>query len=297
MILSILGMSTDVASIVLPIITSLFVFFSGSISRTYYNHRIKKKQIEESREIVIQWADMVIKAVKEQIKAIDSLANEIRQSEELLPKAFHYMKNMAERLGDMTADRMESIFLINCKVSRRVEDKRRQNAYNIISQYVYLSLMEDEIQKAYGRYNDACRSAVNEWNALLKKTQQDVEVLSKSDRLKNIVVRDILCSTVSHYLMNHNQNNSFETVYSGLIQPLEKAVMKCKSEFPEISCGNAVYCDSQEMSLMYQKWRANNNGYSEMFSEMSQSLHKSIESLKQATTYFEENTKVKVRYW
>ena len=34
-----------------------------------------------------------------------------------------------------------------------------------------------------------------------------------------------------------------------------------------------------------------------MFSEMSQSLHKSIESLKQATTYFEENTKVKVRYW
>ena len=132
MVLSILGMSTDVASIVLPIAVSLVVFFEGSISNTYLNYRKKKKQVEESREIVIQWADMVIKAVKEQVKSIDSLANEIRQTEELLPKAFHYMKNMAERLGDMIADRIESIFLINCKVSRRVEDKRRQNAYNII---------------------------------------------------------------------------------------------------------------------------------------------------------------------
>ena len=32
--------------------------------------------------------------------------------------------------------------------------------------------------------------------------------------------------------MNRDQDNSFEKVYSGLIQPLEKAVMKCKSEFP-----------------------------------------------------------------
>ena len=297
MVLSILGMSTDVASIVLPIAVSLFVFFGGSISNTYLNYRKKKKLIEESREIVIQWADMVIKVVKEQVKAIDSLANEIRQSEELLPKAFHFMKNMAERLGDMTADRMESIFLINCKVSRRVEDKRRQNAYNIISQYVYLSLMEDEIQRAYDTYNHACNSIVSDWNRILKKTQSDIEVLAKLTEPANIGVRDNLCSTVRHYLVNRYRDNSFEKVYSGLIQPLEKAVMKCKSEFPEVSCGIAVYSDSQEMNFIYQKWRANKNGYSEMFSMMSRNLHKSIESLKQATIYFEENTKVKVRYW
>lgn len=290
-------MSTDVASIVLPIAVSLFVFFGGSISNTYLNYRKKKKLIEESREIVIQWADMVIKVVKEQVKAIDSLANEIRQSEELLPKAFHFMKNMAERLGDMTADRMESIFLINCKVSRRVEDKRRQNAYNIISQYVYLSLMEDEIQRAYDTYNHACNSIVSDWNRILKKTQSDIEVLAKLTEPANIGVRDNLCSTVRHYLVNRYRDNSFEKVYSGLIQPLEKAVMKCKSEFPEVSCGIAVYSDSQEMNFIYQKWRANKNGYSEMFSMMSRNLHKSIESLKQATIYFEENTKVKVRYW
>ena len=246
---------------------------------------------------MIQWADMVIKVVKEQVKAIDSLANEIRQSEELLPKAFHFMKNMAERLGDMTADRMESIFLINCKVSRRVEDKRRQNAYNIISQYVYLSLMEDEIQRAYDTYNHACNSIVSDWNRILKKTQSDIEVLAKLTEPANIGVRDNLCSTVRHYLVNRYRDNSFEKVYSGLIQPLEKAVMKCKSEFPEVSCGIAVYSDSQEMNFIYQKWRANKNGYSEMFSMMSRNLHKSIESLKQATIYFEENTKVKVRYW
>lgn len=297
MVLSILGMSTDVASIVLPIITSLFVFFSGSISRTYYNHRIKKKQIEESREIVIQWADMVIKAVKEQIKAIDSLANEIRQSEELLPKAFHYMKNMAERLGDMTADRMESIFLINCKVSRRVEDKRRQNAYNIISQYVYLSLMEDEIQRAYDTYNHACNSIVSDWNRILKKTQSDIEALAKLTEPANIGIRDNLCSTVSHYLMNRGQDDSFEKVYSGLIQPLDEKVKKCKSEFPEVSSGEAVYIDSQEMILIYRQWEANNIGYSEMFIAMSQNLQRSIDSLKRSTTYFEKNTKVKVRYW
>ena len=236
----------------------------------------------------------MIKVVKEQVKAIDSLANEIRQSEELLPKAFHFMKNMAERLGDMTADRMESIFLINCKVSRRVEDKRRQNAYNIISQYVYLSLMEDEIQRAYDTYNN---SIVSDWNRILKKTQSDIEVLAKLTEPANIGVRDNLCSTVRHYLVNRYRDNSFEKVYSGLIQPLEKAVMKCKSEFPEVSCGIAVYSDSQEMNFIYQKWRANKNGYSEMFSMMSRNLHKSIESLKQATIYFEENTKVKVRYW
>ena len=252
MVLSILGMSTDVASIVLPIAVSLFVFFGGSISNTYLNYRKKKKLIEESREIVIQWADMVIKVVKEQVKAIDSLANEIRQSEELLPKAFHFMKNMAERLGDMTADRMESIFLINCKVSRRVEDKRRQNAYNIISQYVYLSLMEDEIQRAYDTYNHACNSIVSDWNRILKKTQSDIEVLAKLTEPANIGVRDNLCSTVRHYLVNRYRDNSFEKVYSGLIQPLEKAVMKCKSEFPEVLCGIAVYSDSQEMNFIYR---------------------------------------------
>ena len=297
MALSILWMSTDVASIVLPILTSLFVFLGGSISNTYFSYLKKKKQIEESREIVIQWTDMVIEVVKEQIKVIDSLAKEIRQSKELLPKAFHFMKNMAERLGDMTADRMESIFLINCKVPCRVEDKRRQNAYNIIGQYVYLSLMEDEIQRAYDTYNHACNSIVSDWNRILKKTQSDIEVLAKLTEPANIGVRDNLCSTVRHYLVNRYRDNSFEKVYSGLIQPLEKAVMKCKSEFPEVSCGIAVYSDSQEMNFIYQKWRANKNGYSEMFSMMSRNLHKSIESLKQATIYFEENTKVKVRYW
>ncbi len=300
MILTIMGMTYTEAAIVLPIITSILIFIGGGLAKILSDKVKKHNEISSSRNIVFKWSEMVIKSATDQAKALSELSQGVLNSKELYPLAFRFFKNMADKLSDVSAERMTLLFVSNTKCKLGREDMRQKYAFNIVSQYDFLTSIQPEIKIIYEKYNQSCIDIINRWGALMRKTQRDREKLSLpaidgSYNCNEVKVSTIINQIISSFMDNPNRSNfTFVDWYNGLIIPLNRAVDKCKEDFPDVVSGVSLYEDAREMILIYNQWAANIESYTEVFANIAHTVSNSIESLSTAISYFSEETTTKI---
>lgn len=299
MILTICGMDNDVAAIVLPIATSILIFLGGGLAKVFSDNIKRRKDIKSARDVVFRWSGMTIDATKKQINSLSSLSKSILEYPELMPKAFAFPRNMADKLQDVSAERMTSLFVTNSKPKCGKKDNREKRAFNIVSTYDFLTAIQDDIRDKYEIYNKACHDVIGRWNAVMIKSQQDRENLNSfmldGDTSSNDAkVSKLLISLFDSYFDGRDRTkDGFIARYEEFIKPLNGTVDMCKTNYPDATCGKAIYEDAREMLLIYGQWKANINGYSEMFANIADTLQQSVDSLLESVEYFENNTKVK----
>lgn len=299
MILTICGMDKDTAAIVLPIATSILIFLGGGLGKVLYDFISKHKEINTSRNIVFRWSGMTANATKRQIASLRELSQRISESVVLLPEALSFSGNMADKLRDVSADYMTSLFVTNSKPNCGADDMREKYAFNIVSQYDFLTAIQQEIRNSYELYNKDCHDIIDRWNAVMKKSQLDRDAMNSNlpeDRLicGDNAVSSSLNEVFAAFMDGRDRSNdSFIGIYEGLIKPLNAAVDICKTNFSKATCGKALYEDAREMLLIHGQWKANIEGYSAMFANIANALQQSADSLAEAIDYFEKETKVK----
>ena len=299
MILTICGMDNDTAAIVLPVVTSLLIFLGGGLSKVLYDYLSKRKKTITSRNILFRWSGMAINATKNQILALEELSKSITDSKVLLPEPLRFSRNMADKLQDVSADYMTSLFVTNSKPKCGQKDEREKYAFNIVSQYDFLTAIQGEIRNNYEVYKKVCLDILVQWNDLMKKSQRDREAMNLSLPDEIVLTGDISVSQTLNavfysYMDGRDRSqDTFIDIFDGFVIPLNKAVDMCKTNYPKSTCGKAIYEDAREMLLIHRQWKANVEGYSEMFVNIASALQQSIDSLSAAVEYFENNTKVK----
>lgn len=285
----ILGLGDKGASVIIPTFTSLLVFALGWIITVFYNSISKRRGIKLYRKAVLEWSAMVINATRKQIRSLNKLSKTLATTKSILPEAFGFSRSSSDKLKDLSVEKVFSVFIENCKFEG--EDKRGECSYNLISQYDFLSSVENIVKNKYEEYNHASNALRENWNKLILSLQHELAVVKPEDR-KEYVIGDHLRSMVEESMKSISKNDLIVDVYNNMVSPLNAAVEYYKKSFPGVRCYHAVYDGIRKLSLIYDQWYALTRGYSKVFSNISLTIKKSVSILKDSIDYFEKNTKV-----
>lgn len=236
MILTICGMDNDTAAIILPIAISILIFLGGSLAKVFSDNIKRRKDIKSARDIVFRWSLMAIDATNKQISSLVDLSKNIRGTTELLPKALPFSRNMADKLQDVSAERMTSLFVTNSRPKCKKKDMREKFAFNIVSTYDFLIAIQDDIRDKYEIYNKACHDVIDRWNAVMIKSQRDRENLNSTmlgcdaSSSNEKVSKTMSCLFDSYFGGRDRTQDGFIRRYDEFIKPLNNAVDVCKTK-------------------------------------------------------------------
>ncbi len=287
-----LGMSDEVASVLIPTISSILVFVLGWVITVLYNSSQKRKGIISYRNAVFEWTKLVIDAVQSQKQSLKSLSERLNAAQSIYPERDEVSRSRSDKLKTLSAEQAISVFIENSRNKRKLDDKRTKHSFNLISQYDFLSSIEDSVKECYDAYNHQANDLREQWNGLIINLQHELDAV-KPETTKDYNVGSLLRGVIDHYMMTRGrQAVLMGEINDQLIVPLNEAVDKCKLSYPEVRCYQAVYECARKMILLYNQWYALTRGYSEVFGSIVSTIDTSLASLKEAVAYFENSTKV-----
>lgn len=283
------GMSDSVASVLIPTFSSIIVFALGWIITVLYNASTKRRAISSYRKAVFEWTDLVIQAVQKQVQSLKVLSKKLSSAQSLNPEPYEFARSMSDKLKDLSAEKVISVFIENCRYS--LEDKRAKYSYNIISQYDFLSSIEAFVKGNYEAYNNQANALREQWNHLWMSMAHEMDAVRQMSP-QDFMVGHRLRETINSFVEFGGQVGQMDMINSKLIKPLNEVVDYCKKAYPEVRCYQPVYICIDNMTLLYRQWSAFTRGYSEVFSKNASTIEVSLAALQEAVDYFKNNTKV-----
>ena len=284
-------MTDSEAAILIPTFVTILVFILGLFAKWAYDHIQKHNSIKTYREAVFAWTDIIVNAVKNQSLSLKKLSKGVSESQSLLQERFAFSRSMSDKLSELSAEKIVSVFVRNCRCKRKVEDKRAKYSFNLLSQYDYLASVESIVKELYDAYNNQSNDLREQWNALLQEFQHEIDVVIPNTTRDSQVINSIK-ETINAYMKQRGLADLIGEIYTQLIKPLNETVDRCKHAFPDVKCCQLMYESARKMILLYNNWLALKIGYAEVFGEYAASIDKSIEALQQAIEYYKESTEV-----
>ena len=283
------GMSDNVASIIIPTVSSIIVFALGWIITVIYNVSAKRRAISSYRRAVFEWTDLVIQAVQKQVQSLKVLSEKLASAQSIYPEPYEFARSMSDKLKDLSAERVISVFIENCRYSH--EDKRAKYSYNLISQYDFLSSIEGLVKGNYEAYNNQANALRKQWNRLW------MSLLHEMDAVRQMFPQDFkvgqyLREIIDSFVEVEGQVGQMDVINAKLIKPLIDAVDYCKKAYPEVRCYQPVYVCIDNMALLYKQWFGTTRSYSDVFSKNVSTIETSLAALQEAINYFKNSTRV-----
>ena len=288
------NMTDSEASIIIPTFVSILVFILGLLAKWVYDHLQKRNTIITHRSVVFEWTKLIIDAAKKQSQSLKRLSQSLANSKSLLPEPYAFSRSMSDKLGELTAEKIVSEFVVNCRCKKKVEDKRSTLSFNLVSQYDFLTSVESIIKEHYEVYNREANVLREQWNSLMIQLQHEIDVVKPETR-NDYLANESLRQTMNTFLQDNKQDDFIGDIgdlYDLLIVPLNKKVYECKRAFPEVRCCQSVYECARKLLILYDNWESFKMGYAEVFSTYASSIDKSLDSLRQAIDYFKDSTRV-----
>lgn len=286
-----LGMTESEAAILIPTIVSILVFALGLLVKWLYDQRQKRRSIIAYRNVVFEWSNLIIETILAQSKSLRDFSSKLFTTQSLLPERYAFSRSMSDKLSDLSAEKVVSVFIINCRSKKKAEDKRARYSFNLVSQYDFLASVESIVKDNYESYNRQANVLREKWNNLLLIIQHEVDSI-KPETTRDFQVIETIRNVIRDFMKRRVQSDLIEAIYPNFIVPLNETVDACKEAFPEVRCCQSVYECARKMIILYNSWYALKKGYSEVFNTYAASIDKSVTALRQTIDYYKESTRV-----
>ena len=119
-------MTDNEAAILIPTFVTILVFVLGLIVKWVYDHIQKYKSVKTYTDVVFTWTDIIIDAVKAQSQSLKDLSKGLSETESLYPQRYAFSRSMSDKLSELSAEKVVSVFVMNRRCRRKVEDKRKE---------------------------------------------------------------------------------------------------------------------------------------------------------------------------
>ena len=280
----ILGMSQGIASIIIPMSVSIIVFSLGIIIDKKREKNKEERERKKYKAAILKWIELLKAPIYTQVEQLKDLASKIDNSIELQPEAFSFSKSMANKINDLSVEK-----IINTFVAKEKKENSGDSihAYNIVSQIDFLSLCDGEVIKKYNEYHSRCIALVDKWNLSWNKFDVLRKTSNSSDSQDYSVFRNVLIQ-YKKWRDRHEQNEhlNYNDISTELIVPLFQALSNMKEEYPSSSLAVQFYDVIHSLYLILNEWNIVKSGYRDAFNEMANQIEKSYSVLAEAKEHF-----------
>ena len=285
----------SLARILIPSIITLTVFLFGQLIIWYRNQRNIQNEAKNYKRIILCWADLIKNPVEKQVTECRDLSLRITSSQTLNPERFSLIKMLANKAESISIDRYISTFMIN-STNPKDDNKNDKMTFNIVSQFDFLTTIEQSISDTYNAYQVEMNKIMEEWNEKFIKLTKIIEDWSiKIDNqhdyftfqqnVRRISVNWTRTAPDGRSTMIHSVNQLI-TPLSALVDAELVANINNKYAF---SLSDTL----QHLRVVDLKWRICINGYSSVFNNVANNIETSLNALNEAKTYFSTKTKIK----
>ena len=184
----ILGMSQEAASIIIPTMASIIVFCLGVLIERIREKKKEERERIKYKEAILKWIELLNTPTNVQIKQLRDLANRIEKADDLQPEALNFSKSMANKINDLSVEKIISTFVIK---EKNTHNDDASQAYNIVSQFDFLSSCDDEIKEKYIEYRSRLIELMEKWTILWKEFENLKENGNSSDNQNYDVWRTV----------------------------------------------------------------------------------------------------------
>lgn len=288
----ILGMPQGAASIVIPTIiptmVSIIVFCTG----VFIERRREKKKEERERNkykaAILDWIELLEAPIKTQINQLKDLAYRIGKAEDLQPEALNFSKSMANKINDLSVEKIISTFVIK---EKNTHNDDASQAYNIVSQFDFLSTCDDEIKEKYIEYRSRLIELMEKWTILWKEFENLKENGNSSDNQNYDVWRTVFFSYKS-WKDKYRQDGriDYNIVSTELITPLLNTIIRKRSEYPSSKLAEQYYEVVYSLYLLLNEWNVLKAGYRDVFNGIANRIEQSYSVLVEAKKHFSKTT-------
>ena len=225
------------------------------------------------------------KPIKTQIDQLKEFAHRISNATDLQPEALNFSKTMANKISDLSVEKIISTFVV--KENNTHYDDASQ-AYNIVSQFDFLSTCDDEIKEKYKEYHSRLIKLMEKWNTLWKEFENLKENGNSIDSQNSNVWRTVLL-TYKSWRDRYGQDGriDYNIISTELIIPLFNAIIQKRSEFPASELAEQFYEVLYPLYLLLNEWNVIKTGYSDVFYGIANRIEQSYSVLMEAKEHFE----------
>lgn len=280
----ILGMTLGAASIIIPTAASIIVFSLGVIFERKREQKKEERERKRYKTAILKWIELLNTPINTQVKQLKDFASKIDNSIELQPEAFSFSKSMANKINDLSVEK-----IINTFVAKEKKENLGDSihAYNIVSQIDFLSSCDGEVFKKYNEYHSHCTTLVEKWNSSWNKFDVLRKTSNTSDSQDYSVLRNVLIQ-YKKWRDWHEQNEhlNYNVIFTELIIPLFQALSNMKLEYPSSTLAVQFYDVIRSLYLILNEWNVVKSGYRDVFNDLANRIEGSYSVLVKANEHF-----------
>ena len=255
------------------VLVALVSFILGWVLTRFFMCHDEKRKRGEYRNAVLNWIDLMEPTESKLIKSVKKLSKSISKSDDIKPVAFQMPNTIPDKIKDLSVESMMDAF-------GRGDDKEKRNRYlyNIISQFDYLTKMNEEIRKEYNRYNNLAVSLCKDWNNVFMPYSSEVE------RARNPEVTTAFIQWMAELEQKQKQEQKQKPDSIVIHQKYLDIIDDILNE-PNFAI--------KEMKRIVNQIQANNKGFAKLFDEMAKRMQDSVDVLKKSADFFREHPEKK----
>lgn len=271
------GMTQESAAIIIPTVATILVFVAGIVI-----DRIMKRiqgiyETQMYKRTVYDWIDCICVTTGNQVEKVSKLADDIAKNRTLQAVRFEFSKSMANKLDILTASKVLQNFVFN---STPLKGGNRTHAFNIVSQFDFLSSVENEIVKMYELYNQQSYALLEPWNVSIRAIGSMVgSIPDPSDLGLYFTLLDIYEKWAQAMSEDNDIDVDIILTKELFITPLSEYLGSHQEEQGSALYGTLVHHVNQ-LHIILKQWKALSSGYELNFRGYASSCTQSLKKLK-----------------
>ena len=287
---SVWGMSYELASIVIPTVTTLIVCGIGLL----VNHVVLLREKNKYRKVLYTWCDLIYKNILEEIEIIRKTALDIKNNKQTRWIVYANKSCYAKKINDLSAERIMSVLALDSKAKRgKTADEKEKCAYGIVCNIDYLSHAEDKLFSIHEEYCNEIKRINSQCESIIKNIDESIKRL-KSRREPEI---KRFCFEVGRLVVGFNKaQDDVELIQNNFITPLFSLAnnyLKTNND----TCNDIanIMDSSYQMTSLYNYRIKVNEQASQNLELIASLVEQSSEDLVKCVSYLRSYTKI--RFW
>ncbi len=273
-----LGMPTDVAKVLIPILVSFLIFALGILINLYFKKRDRHNELISFRTTIITWGDLIKNPAIDQALSCRVFANRLLTNRNILPETISFSLFQANNLTSIEIKKYVDTFVTN--YNGKLEDNA-ESLYLLISQFNLFNKLQDDIEKNYFIYQKRVLELEEEW----------ANTFSEVDKLTDLYYQDIWnnsshiyypllknITTISNKYFALQNRNTFLTK-TNLIEPLEAACNAALNANSAHEYALRYLQPIRKLNRIYYQWLSHNKGTRIQFFNYGQTLITSVKTI------------------